>query len=99
MRVAKQEAIISAASLRFQRFLFGRFRVTQNMANTQRLPLNPTALSLADAARALAQVGGESVTEAMLRDDVNRGAPTNPDGTINLVHYAAWLVKEITRGE
>jgi hypothetical protein len=63
--------------------------------------LNPTALSPADAARLLARVGGQPVTEAMLRDDVAAGAPTNPDGTLNLVHYAAWLVKQMagTAGE
>ena len=30
----------------------------------------------------------------MLRADLAAGAPTNPDGTINLVHYAAWLARE-----
>ena len=67
------------------------------MPNPTRLPLNPTALSLADAARALSQVGGEPVTESMLHADVAAGAPTNPDGTLNLVHYAAWLAKEMSR--
>lgn len=60
-----------------------------------RKPMNPTALTLADAARLLARVGSPSITEAMLRDDVAAGAPTNADGTVNLVHYAAWLVKEM----
>jgi hypothetical protein len=69
------------------------------MSNPQRLPLNPTALALADAARALSQVGGEPITEAMLRADVDAGAPTNEDGTLNLVHYAAWLAKEMGRGD
>jgi len=64
-----------------------------------RKPINPAALALADAARLLAKVGGPSITEAMLRDDVADGAPTNADGTINLVHYAAWLVKEMGRGD
>lgn len=59
--------------------------------------LNPAAMSLRDAARLLAKVGGPSITEAMLKSDVETGAPTNPDGTINLVHYAAWLVKEMGR--
>lgn len=59
--------------------------------------LNPAAMPLRDAARLLAKVGGPSITEAMLRADVEVGAPTNPDGTINLVHYAAWLVKEMGR--
>jgi hypothetical protein len=69
------------------------------MPNQQRIPLNPTALPLADAARALAQVGRESVTEEMLRADVDAGAPTNPDGTLNLVYYAAWLIQETSRAD
>jgi hypothetical protein len=35
----------------------------------------------------------------MLRADIDAGAPANADGTINLVHYAAWLVKEMGRGD
>jgi hypothetical protein len=64
-----------------------------------RKPINPAALALTDAARLLAKVGGPSITEEMLRGDVKAGAPTNPDGTINLVHYVAWLVKEMGRGD
>jgi hypothetical protein len=59
--------------------------------------LNPNALTLADTARLLARVGGQAVTVEMLQADVMAGAPTNADGTINLVHYAAWLVKEMGR--
>ncbi len=62
-------------------------------------PLNPQALSLADAARVLSASGTETVTEEMLRSDVDAGAPTNADGTINLVAFAAWIVKEMGRGE
>ena len=67
------------------------------MADDARKPINPAALSLADAARLLAKVGGPSIGKAMLQADVDAGAPTNADGTINLVHYAAWLVKEMGR--
>jgi len=56
--------------------------------------LNPTALPLADAARLLSAVGGQVVTVEMLRADVAAGAPTNVDGTINVAHYAAWLVAQ-----
>lgn len=59
--------------------------------------LNPAAMPLRDAARLLAKVGGQPVSEEMLRGDIDAGAPTNPDGTINLVHYAAWLVKDMGR--
>lgn len=60
--------------------------------------LNPSALAVPDAARLLSRLGGKPVTEAMLRADLDAGAPTNADGSINLVHYAAWLVKEIPSG-
>jgi hypothetical protein len=58
--------------------------------------LNPAALPIADAARVLTRLGGKAVTEVMLRADIDAGAPVNADGTLNLVHYAAWLVKEMT---
>lgn len=62
--------------------------------------LNPAAMPVADAARMLSRAGGQRVAEAMLRADIEAGAPTNPDGTINLVHYASWLVKEMSsRGD
>lgn len=57
--------------------------------------LNPTALPLADAARLLSAVGGQVVTVEMLQADVAAGAPTNDDGTLNVAHYTAWLVKEM----
>jgi hypothetical protein len=61
--------------------------------------LNPSALTLADAARLLARVGGQAVSVEMLEADIAAGAPTNADGTINLVHYAAWLLKEMGRAD
>ena len=57
--------------------------------------LNPAALSVTDTARTLTRVGGQAITEAMIQRDIDQGAPTNADGTINLVHYAAWLVKDL----
>ena len=57
--------------------------------------LNPAALPVTDAARVLTRLGGKAVNEAMLRADIDAGAPVNADGTLNLVHYAAWLVKEM----
>lgn len=63
--------------------------------------LSPAALGVADAARVLTRIGGaggKPITEEMLRADIDAGAPTNANGTINLVHYAAWLVKEMNAG-
>lgn len=62
--------------------------------------LNPQALRVADAARLLSAALGESVTAEMLESDIAEGAPTNADGTLNLAHYAAWLVREMScRGD
>lgn len=58
---------------------------------------NPTALTAADLAILLSRAGGTPVTEEMLQADLLAGAPANADGTINLVHYAAWLVTEVAR--
>lgn len=60
--------------------------------------LNPAALPVADAARVLSRAGGFPVSEEMLRADIELGAPTNADGTVNLVHYAAWLVRAMATG-
>ena len=57
--------------------------------------LNPQALSLEDLARILTASGWKPVSVAMLRDDIDDGAPTNADGTVNLIHFAAWIVKEM----
>ena len=57
--------------------------------------LSPTSLTVADAARLLTKVGGQPVTVGMLEADLAAGAPANADGTLNLVHYAAWLVREM----
>ncbi len=59
--------------------------------------LNPNALSVANAARLLTKVFGEPVTEEMIRSDVSAGAPTNREGTLNLVHYAAWVLREAVK--
>ncbi len=58
-----------------------------------------TALTVAQTAKVLSAAGGRKITEDMLRADIDAGAPVNADGTINLVHYAAWLVREVAGGD
>ena len=58
-----------------------------------------TALTPAQAAKILAAAGSRRITEAMVRADIDAGAPTNADGTVNLVNYTAWLVKEMAGGD
>jgi len=58
-----------------------------------------TALTPAQAAKILAAAGSRRITEAMVRADIDAGAPANADGTVNLVHYTAWLAREVTGGD
>ena len=58
-----------------------------------------TALTPAQAAKILAAAGNRRITEAMVRADIEAGAPTNADGTLNLVHYTAWLAREASHGD
>jgi hypothetical protein len=64
--------------------------------DSEKPSLRPTSLTVVDAARLLTKAGGQSVTIAMLEADLASGAPANADGTINLVHYAAWLAREMS---
>lgn len=78
----------------------GHSSLTEATSPADGARLNPSAMSVTDAARVLARIGGQTVTEEMLRADIDAGAPSNRDDTINLVHYAAWLVKqEASRGD
>jgi len=58
-----------------------------------------TALTPAQAAKILAAAGNRRITEAMVRADIDAGAPVNADGTMNLMLYTAWLVKEMAGGD
>ena len=42
----------------------------------------------------LKQAGSRTASPEMIAADLASGAPRNPDGTINLIEYAAWLAKE-----
>ncbi len=61
--------------------------------------LSPTMLAPDALARLLTAAGGQRVDVAMIELDIVSGASTNADGTLNLVHYAAWLVRERAPGE
>jgi hypothetical protein len=61
--------------------------------------LNPNALTSANLARLLSRVGGQPISEEMIEADLMAGAPLNSDGTINLVHYCAWLLQEMGKSD
>mgnify|MGYP007059608501 CR=1 FL=1 len=66
--------------------------------NHEHAPVDPNRLSLEQAAKLLSAAAKVRVPAEQIAADLDAGAPRNPDGTINLVHYAAWLVKEMGRG-
>ena len=55
-----------------------------------------TAISITDLAKLLKHAGSTHASEEAIRQDVKDGAPVNQDGTINLIHYTAWLIKEVS---
>jgi hypothetical protein len=50
-------------------------------------------VALADTPWLLSGAGGQRISVGVLEANVASGAPANADGTLNLVHYTAWLVQ------
>ena len=53
-----------------------------------------TALPKEAVVRLLRNAGSSTISAEALEADIAAGAPVNPDGTVSLVEYAAWLCKE-----
>ena len=53
------------------------------------------ALEIADLVQFLRNVGSASVTREIIESDIASGCPVNPDGTVNLLQYTAWLVRRV----
>ena len=56
-------------------------------------------LPIPDLVKIMRNAGSRYVSEENIRKDIGSGAPVNPDGTVNLVHYAAWLIKELENAD
>ena len=67
------------------------------MAFTHSNEISLTALTPDQLVDILAKAGSESSSIERLNLDLQSGAPVNSDGTINLIHYMAWLVGELSR--
>ena len=61
--------------------------------------LHLAALPIDRAAALLRHAGSQLSTVETIQADLDAGAPANPDGSINLMVYAAWLVRELARRE
>ena len=67
--------------------------------NEQRGGLSLTALTAEDLAILLSKASGKPLNVEMLKRHIANGAPVNADGTVNLVHYAAYLAREVAGGD
>ena len=68
------------------------------MMSAENATLDPNRLTPEQAAKLLSAAAKLRVPVEQITADLEAGAPQNPDGTMNLMHYAAWLVKEMGRG-
>jgi hypothetical protein len=55
-------------------------------------------LSIEQLSTLLARAGATHATQEIISADVEAGAPSNSDGTVSIVQYAAWLAQEEARG-
>jgi hypothetical protein len=61
--------------------------------------IDPTRLTPEQAAKLLSAATKVRIPIEQITEDLEAGAPANSDGSINLVQYAAWIVKEMGRGD
>jgi len=60
---------------------------------------NPRALPKELVVRALRAAGSRTITEESLEADIASGAPVNEDGTVDVIAYAAWILKGNLHGD
>lgn len=60
--------------------------------NTPQLKI--TEISIPDLAKLLKRAGSRFISEDAIKNDIESGVPVNADGSVNLIHYTAWLVRE-----
>ena len=56
---------------------------------------NPMALTPEQVVDVLVKSGFRGMTLELLHSDFDAGAPRNADGTVNFIHYMAWILKEV----
>ena len=70
------------------------------MPENSRQRADARALKVSDLVAALKAAGSRTITEETVAADLADGAPSNPDGTVDMLKYAAWiLMKENGHGD
>jgi regulator of PEP synthase PpsR (kinase-PPPase family) len=57
-------------------------------------PVKLTEIRKEDLLVLLKKSGSRKATAETIEADIAAGAPLNSDGTVNIIEYAAWLIKE-----
>lgn len=63
------------------------------------MELNVPPMAKEQFVQILQHYGSLAITLEKLEEHIAAGAPTNPDGTINIVNYTAWLLKELCHAD
>ena len=71
-------------------------QVTQDTKDSTAAPVKITAITPPDAAGAMAAACGRRVTAEQVRQVVEVGGLSRPDGTFSLIDYVAYLAGEVT---
>ena len=59
------------------------------------MELNIPKMTKSGFLKVLEHYGCKSMTAEKLDEQIASGAPVNEDGTINIVNYTAWILKEL----
>ena len=60
--------------------------------------LNPNAMTPRQAALLFTKLSGKQVPEHQVVADIESGTPTDEEGRVSVLTYAAWMLKEARRG-
>ena len=60
---------------------------------------NPRALTKEEVVTVLRHSGSRTISMESLEADIESGAPVNEDGTVDIIAYAAWILKGNGNGD
>ena len=63
------------------------------------MELNVPPMAKSGFSRVLQHYGCQTISAEKLEEYIAAGAPVNDDGTINIVNFTAWLLKELCHAE
>ena len=61
--------------------------------------VNPAAMTVQQVSQLLTAAGAKRADAETIRRHLAAGAPVSAAATINLMHYMAWLMREVSHGE